>query len=156
MSANYPRPDGATPTYDARVPGTVYRAKGYLWPAGLSSTEREGVARRVMQLPQWLAGVESAANLDVTPLEGAKGFFRLRVGRYRAIFQRLGEHIVLHALDTRGDVYAPTGSPLSASYATVTVSGCSPQPLLPTSQAPRPNIDRRRRTVRAGRSCRTR
>ncbi len=93
-------------TYDARVPGTVYRAKGYLWPVGLSSTEREGIARRIMQLPEWAAGVESAANLDVTPLEGAKGFFRLRVGRYRAIFQRLGEHIVLHALETRGDVYA--------------------------------------------------
>jgi hypothetical protein len=88
------------------VAGTVYRAKGYLWPAGLSSTERDGIARRIMQLPEWVAGAESAANLNVTPLEGAPGFFRLRVGRYRAIFQRLGEHVVVHALDTRGDVYA--------------------------------------------------
>ena len=61
-----------------------------------------------MQLPQWLAGVESSgeSGCERGAVEGAKGFFRLRVGRYRAIFQRLGEHIVLHALDTRGDVYA--------------------------------------------------
>lgn len=88
------------------VAGSVYRAKGYIWPSGLSAGERDGMAGRIMQLPDWAAGAESAANLDVTPLEGAKGFFRLRIGRYRAIFQRLGEHIVLHALDTRGDVYA--------------------------------------------------
>ena len=38
------------------------------------------------------------------------GFFRLRVGRFRAIFQQLGPHAVLHRVESRGDVYAEHGS----------------------------------------------
>jgi len=88
------------------VAGSIFLTKGFDWPSGVTAAEREGIAERVMQLPAWLAGERSAANIDVVRLEGAPGFFRLRVGRYRAIFQRLSENVILHGVQTRGDVYA--------------------------------------------------
>jgi hypothetical protein len=88
------------------VPGGIFLTKGWEWASGIPVPERDDIIERILQLPGWVAGDPSAANLDVTGLEGAPGFYRLRVGRYRAIFQRLGMDVVLHGVDTRGAVYA--------------------------------------------------
>ena len=58
-----------------------------------------------MELPAWIAERLPAANLDVKPLRGREGFFRLRAGRFRAVFQKLGRHAVVHRIDRRDDVY---------------------------------------------------
>ena len=86
--------------------GGIFLTKGCEWAPGATPAERDAIVERIRQLPARLAGDASAANLDVTGLEGAPGFFRLRIGRYRAIFQRLGEHVVLHGVEARGSVYA--------------------------------------------------
>jgi hypothetical protein len=89
------------------VQGGIFLTRGYEWGSGIPTPERDGIVEWILQLPGWLAGDASAANLDVASLEGAPGFYRLRVGRYRAIFQRLGMDILLHGVETRGAVYAP-------------------------------------------------
>jgi hypothetical protein len=89
------------------VQGGIFLTRGCDWASGIPTPERDAIVERILQLPAWLSGDASAANLDVTSLEGAPGFYRLRVGRYRAIFQRLGMDILLHGVETRGAVYAP-------------------------------------------------
>ena len=89
------------------VQGGIFLTKGVEWASGIPRPERDGIVERILKLPGWLAGDPSAANLDVASLEGAHGFYRLRVGRYRAIFQRLGMDVVLHGVEARGAVYAP-------------------------------------------------
>lgn len=86
--------------------GAVLVPKGWEFDRDIPRTERRSIVDRIMQLPAWIAGEEAAANLNVDRLEGVPGFFRLRIGRFRAIFQRLGPHAVLHRVEGRGAVYA--------------------------------------------------
>jgi mRNA-degrading endonuclease RelE of RelBE toxin-antitoxin system len=89
--------------------GAVYVPKGWSWDRDIQPHERRRILERVMELPAWLAGRPQAENLDVKQLTGLSGFFRLRVGRFRAIFQRLGRHVVVQRIDRRDDVYDEHG-----------------------------------------------
>jgi mRNA interferase RelE/StbE len=42
---------------------------------------------------------------DVVKLEGEKDGFRLRVGRWRVVYQRLDNEIIIRDIGPRGDVY---------------------------------------------------
>lgn len=76
------------------------------WNANIAGDERRLLLERIMQLPAWARGDDNAANLDVKPLRGHGGLYRLRSGKLRAIFQRLGKAVILHRVDRRGDAYA--------------------------------------------------
>ena len=77
----------------------------FRWDASFAEGERRLVLDRILRLPGWARGDSSAANLDIKPLRGHGGLYRLRSGRLRAIFQRLGEAIIIHRVDRRGDAY---------------------------------------------------
>ena len=77
----------------------------FRWDATFAEGERRLVLDRILRLPAWARGESSAANLDIKPLRGHGGLYRLRSGRLRAIFQRLGEAIIIHRVDRRGDAY---------------------------------------------------
>jgi hypothetical protein len=88
------------------APGSVFVSKGWEFDRDIPRVDRQPILDRIMRLPAWVAGDESAANLNVDRLEGLPGFFRLRIGAFRAIFQRLGPHVILHRVEGRGAVYA--------------------------------------------------
>lgn len=43
--------------------------------------------------------------IDIVPIEGSENIYRLRVGRYRIIIEKLGEDILIASINTKGDVY---------------------------------------------------
>lgn len=42
---------------------------------------------------------------DIKPLRGTDGVFRLRIGKYRILYEYVGERVFIIKLGTRGDVY---------------------------------------------------
>ena len=63
--------------------------------------------KRIIIHVEWLAENPKASTLDVKPLSGNPGLFRLRVGKYRVIFSIENEIKLLavaHVLP-RGEVY---------------------------------------------------
>jgi hypothetical protein len=88
--------------------GTVYIAKTWEWDRSIPRDEQEKIVDQVLRLPAWAEGRRDAQNLDVRKLEAADGFYRLRVGAYRAVFQTLSADVVLHRVFRRkeGDDYA--------------------------------------------------
>ena len=92
-------------TVTQRALGEVLVPKGFEFDRGISGEEREAVLSRIMLLPAWLDQQLEASNLDVKKLEGFDGFYRLRVGDVRVLFQRLGSNVVVHRVARRGDVY---------------------------------------------------
>ena len=42
---------------------------------------------------------------NITPVIGQPGYFRLKIGGYRAIFRRGDDHILVTHLDPRGQMY---------------------------------------------------
>lgn len=55
-----------------------------------------------------ISAIEELPDLgDVKSLKGKKTppLYRLRLGKYRVIFQRIGDEIRVIKIDTRGDVY---------------------------------------------------
>jgi mRNA interferase RelE/StbE len=61
----------------------------------LPPKERERVVDAVFGLP----------NGDVKPLKGTKGGFRLRVGKWRVVYQLTENEIIVRAIGSRGDIY---------------------------------------------------
>jgi mRNA interferase RelE/StbE len=43
--------------------------------------------------------------LDWKPVEGEKDIYRIRVGRYRMLFMRFNETVLVFRISPRGDVY---------------------------------------------------
>lgn len=73
--------------------------------ADLTAIDRE-VARRILARLRWLAA--HVSELPLEPLAGdLSGFYKLRVGAYRVIYQPLHDEqvIVIHAVGHRRDVY---------------------------------------------------
>jgi Cdc6-like AAA superfamily ATPase len=85
--------------------GDVLVRKGFEFDRSVSGDERDNVLSRILLLPAWFDQQLEAANLDVRRLEGADGFYRLRVGDVRAVFQRLGADVVIHRIGRRADIY---------------------------------------------------
>src|SRR5205085_1533706 len=72
---------------------------------GRSRGERDTGLERALVLPAWVDGQLEAANLDVRTLEGSDGFYRLRSGKVRVVFKKLGRDVVVHRIARRDDVY---------------------------------------------------
>lgn len=49
--------------------------------------------------------LKSGLNIDLKPLQGEKDTYRIRFGKYRALFIRIAPDILIIRIDTRGDVY---------------------------------------------------
>jgi mRNA interferase RelE/StbE len=67
-------------------------------------------ADRRRQIVARIAGLSAASGshgLDVRPLVGKSGLFRLRVGDYRVLFSidEVAETVTIELIRTRGDVY---------------------------------------------------
>ncbi len=69
----------------------------------LAKNERFRVAEKIA----WLGRDPDDVKLDIKPLEGEKGYFRLRVGDWRIIFSRddVIELINIEKIKARGDAY---------------------------------------------------
>ncbi len=50
---------------------------------------------------------ERNTNLDVIPLKGKKNHYRLRIGKYRFLYEIKKNEIIIYfyKVDTRGDIY---------------------------------------------------
>ena len=85
--------------------GELLVPKGFEVDRGLSSAERENALERALLLPAWADNQLLASHLDVRQLEGADGFFRLRCGKVRVVFQKHEGDVVVHRIARRDDVY---------------------------------------------------
>ena len=94
-----------TSTETQRALGRVLAAKGWEIEPGIGDADRTTIEERVLLLPAWADNQLEGANLDVRPLQAAENFYRLRVGDYRVVFQRLGKDIVVHRVGRREDIY---------------------------------------------------
>lgn len=61
----------------------------------------------IIELFDVIASDPFHAQLDVKPLVGAKNHFRLRVGKFRILYEVMKSEIVIYfyKADSRGDVY---------------------------------------------------
>ena len=75
----------------------------FKWPKSLNSSQRTLLLDRLKQLKNW----PEIAGLDITPLKGNKGLFRLRVGEHRVIFSvnEANRQIMIHEIALRKSVY---------------------------------------------------
>lgn len=80
-------------------------------PSHLRGETPPDIAESLARLPEWFArhgelDLGTGPDLNVRKLAGSKGaLWRLRVGRWRAIFQRVGELVLVLVVDLRKDVY---------------------------------------------------
>src|SRR4051794_20791198 len=120
--------------------GEVLVPKGFEFDRGVSGPERENVLGRILLLPAWVDNQLDAANLDVRHLEGWAGFYRLRVGDVRAVFQRLERDVVIHRVARRSDVYDGLDALAlvrSGDGLRVLSPRAAPEPALETERRPR-------------------
>jgi mRNA interferase RelE/StbE len=63
--------------------------------------------RQIVGRIERLASASASRNLDVRPLEGGSGLFRLRVGDYRVLFSmsEAADTVTIELIRGRGDVY---------------------------------------------------
>ena len=64
----------------------------------LSADERRQIGHRLHCLQRDFSG-------DVTKLRGSRNEYRLRVGDWRALFELVGDTIVVYAIGDRKDIY---------------------------------------------------
>jgi hypothetical protein len=107
----------------------------------MPAQDRSAILEKVGLLPAWADNRLDAANLDVRVLEGAPGFYRLRVGDYRVVFHRFGMDIVLHRVGIRDGIYDDLESLV------VVRSGNGLRILQPAPEEPAPQPTPRRPTV---------
>ena len=62
---------------------------------GLSQREQHRITDAIFKLPQG----------DTKPLEGEKNAYRLRVGKWRIVFQMFENEIIIRDIGSRGDIY---------------------------------------------------
>jgi UvrD/REP helicase N-terminal domain/UvrD-like helicase C-terminal domain len=122
--------------------GRVYLAKGFDFDGSTPADVREAIADRTFVLPAWADNQLHAANLDVRALEAYKGFFRLRVGSHRVVFQRLGRDVVVHRVGARADIYE------GLDALRLVTSGEGLRVLARASAAPAPTVTERRPPIR--------
>jgi mRNA interferase RelE/StbE len=63
--------------------------------------------RQIVGRIELLASGSASRNLDIRPLEGGSGLFRLRVGEYRVLFSvdEGADTLTIELIRGRGDVY---------------------------------------------------
>jgi mRNA interferase RelE/StbE len=61
--------------------------------------------QRMQEALHKLAENPDRRDLDVKPLTGEPNAYRLRVGDWRVLFERQGDHIIVQAVRSRGDAY---------------------------------------------------
>jgi hypothetical protein len=94
-----------TPVVAALEAGELLVPRGFEADRGMSSAERDNALGRALLLPAWADNQLIASNLDIRQLDGVDGFFRLRSGKVRVVFQKLGRDVVVHRIARRDDVY---------------------------------------------------
>jgi mRNA interferase RelE/StbE len=52
-----------------------------------------------------LSRLSDGLELDLRPVEGEKGVYRIRVGKYRVLFADLAKTALVFRISPRGDVY---------------------------------------------------
>src|SRR4051794_15539119 len=113
--------------------------RGFTWDRSIPRDERRLLLDRILRLPAWLANDPAGANLDVKPLRGHDGLFRLRSGTWRALFQRLGDRVLLHRVDRRGNAYEEH----ELDAIRIVRSGEGLRPLTPARAVAAPEVVRR-------------
>jgi mRNA interferase RelE/StbE len=77
--------------------------------AAEKALERLPAARRrqIIGRIERLASASTSRSLDIKPLEGGSGLFRLRVGDYRVLFSvdEAADRVTIELIRGRGDVY---------------------------------------------------
>jgi len=63
--------------------------------SSLPKDQQQRVANAIFDLPIG----------DVKPLEGEKSAFRLRVGKWRIVYQIVDDEIIIRKIRSRGDIY---------------------------------------------------
>lgn len=63
--------------------------------------------RQVVDRIEGLSAAPTSRTLDIRPLEGKPGLFRLRIGDYRVLFSidEVAETVTIELFRTRGDIY---------------------------------------------------
>jgi hypothetical protein len=84
-----------------RRAATILIPKGWAWDRSIPPGDQDAILDRIRRLPAWADQQLEADDLDVKPLEGSAGFFRLRVGDHRVLFRRLGRDVVVHRVEPR-------------------------------------------------------
>ena len=69
--------------------------KGKKFLTSLPQSERERIAEAIFALP----------NGDIKPLKGTDGGFRLRVGKWRIVYQMTADEFIIRDIGSRGDIY---------------------------------------------------
>lgn len=75
-------------------------------PLGVLRRMQPKVAHQIRKRIMAVAAEPSDSRQGIVPLSGRPGF-RLRVGRWRVIFDMDAEVLDVLAIETRGDVYKP-------------------------------------------------
>ena len=52
-----------------------------------------------------LRRLSEGSSVDLKPVEGRKDVYRIRVGRYRMLFTKLGSTVLVFRITPRGDAY---------------------------------------------------
>jgi hypothetical protein len=81
--------------------GRVYVAKTWEWDRSIPRDEHEKIIDQALRLPAWIEARLDTQNLDVRKLGAGDGFYRLRVGAFRAVFQTLSSDVILHRVFRR-------------------------------------------------------
>jgi mRNA-degrading endonuclease RelE of RelBE toxin-antitoxin system len=98
--------------------GVVFVPRGFDWDRSISSDDRDTIVEQLRRLPAWVDQQLGTDNLDVRKLTDAEGMWRLRIGKYRAVFQVMAPNVVLHRVFRRredSDYEAMRGVPLVRS-----------------------------------------
>ncbi|MCL2086783.1 MAG: type II toxin-antitoxin system RelE/ParE family toxin [Oscillospiraceae bacterium] len=69
--------------------------KGKKFLESLSQNERERIARAIFALP----------NGDIKAIKGTNDGFRLRVGKWRIVYQTTVDEFIIRDIGSRGDIY---------------------------------------------------
>ena len=69
--------------------------RGKKFMLGLPQREQHRIADAIFKLPQG----------DTKLLEGEKNAYRLRVGKWRIVYQILDDEVIIRDIGSRGDIY---------------------------------------------------